>query len=39
MVGAIQMARVLGPDEEGKSVLQACREALLAQYDRPGAAA
>jgi AcrR family transcriptional regulator len=39
MVGAIQMARVLGPDEEGKRVLQACREALLAQYDRPGVAA
>jgi AcrR family transcriptional regulator len=35
MVGAIQLARVLGPDG-GKAVLQACREALLAQYDRPG---
>jgi TetR/AcrR family transcriptional repressor of nem operon len=35
LVGAIQMARVLGPDG-GSEVLQACREALLAQYDRPG---
>jgi AcrR family transcriptional regulator len=39
LVGAIQMARVLGPDGGGKAVLQACREALLAQYDRPGATA
>jgi AcrR family transcriptional regulator len=39
LVGAIQMARVLGPDGGGEAVLQACREALLAQYDRPGAAA
>jgi TetR/AcrR family transcriptional repressor of nem operon len=35
LVGAIQMARVLG-EEDGKEVLQACREALLAQYERPG---
>jgi AcrR family transcriptional regulator len=34
LVGAIQLARVLGA-EEGSKVLQACREALLAQYDRP----
>jgi AcrR family transcriptional regulator len=33
LVGAIQLARVLGADE-GNKVLQACREALLAQYDR-----
>jgi AcrR family transcriptional regulator len=39
LVGAIQMARVLGPEGGGKAVLQACREALLAQYDRPGVAA
>jgi AcrR family transcriptional regulator len=39
MVGAIQLARVLGPDGGGKAVLQACREALLAQYDRPGVSA
>jgi AcrR family transcriptional regulator len=38
LVGAIQMARVLGP-EGGREVLQACREALLAQYERPGPAA
>jgi AcrR family transcriptional regulator len=36
MVGALQLARVMGPDGEGNEVLQACREALLAQYDRPG---
>jgi TetR/AcrR family transcriptional repressor of nem operon len=34
LVGAIQLARVLGA-EEGNKVLRACREALLAQYDRP----
>lgn len=34
LVGAIQLARVLGA-EEGNEVLQACREALLAQYDGP----
>jgi hypothetical protein len=38
LVGAIQLARVLGA-EEGNEVLQACREALLAQYDRPAAKA
>ncbi|MFC5547139.1 TetR/AcrR family transcriptional regulator [Massilia aerilata] len=37
LVGAIQLARVLGA-EEGSKVLQACREALLAQYDRPAKA-
>jgi len=36
LVGAIQMARVLGADGGGNEVLQACREALLAQYDHPG---
>jgi AcrR family transcriptional regulator len=36
LVGALQMARVLGPEGGGKEVLQSCREALLAQYDRPG---
>lgn len=36
LVGAIQMARVLGADGGGNEVLQACREALLAQYERPG---
>jgi AcrR family transcriptional regulator len=36
LVGAIQMARVLGQDGGGNEVLQACRESLLAQYDRPG---
>jgi AcrR family transcriptional regulator len=38
LVGAIQLARVMGP-EGGRAVLQACREALLAQYDRPGTTA
>jgi AcrR family transcriptional regulator len=36
MVGAIQMARVLGPDGGGEEVLRTCRDSLLAQYDRPG---
>jgi AcrR family transcriptional regulator len=39
LVGAIQLARVLGPDGGGNEVLQACREALLAQYERRGQAA
>jgi AcrR family transcriptional regulator len=39
LVGAIQIARTLGPDGGGKTVLRACREALLAQYDRPGQSA
>jgi AcrR family transcriptional regulator len=39
LVGALQMARVLGPEGGGNEVLQACRETLLAQYDRPGHAA
>jgi AcrR family transcriptional regulator len=38
LVGAIQLARVLGA-EEGSKILQACREALLAQYDRPATTA
>jgi AcrR family transcriptional regulator len=39
LVGALQMARVLGPEGGGKEVLEACRETLLAQYERPGHAA
>jgi AcrR family transcriptional regulator len=39
LVGALQMARVLGPEGGGNEVLQACRETLLAQYERPGHAA
>jgi hypothetical protein len=39
LVGALQMARVLGPEGGGNDVLQACRETLLAQYDRPDHAA
>jgi hypothetical protein len=39
MVGALQLARVMGQDEEGQEILRACRDALLAQYDRPGAKA
>jgi len=35
MVGAIQLARVLGPDGGGNEVLQACRETVLMQYVRP----
>jgi hypothetical protein len=36
LVGALQLARVLGPQGEGLAVLQASRDALLAQYDRAG---
>jgi TetR/AcrR family transcriptional regulator, transcriptional repressor for nem operon len=32
-VGALQMARALGDNAEGKAVLAASREALLRQYD------
>jgi AcrR family transcriptional regulator len=35
LVGAIQMARVLGADGGGREVLRACRDAVLLQYDRP----
>lgn len=35
LVGAIQLARVLGPEGGGKLVLQACRETVLMQYVRP----
>jgi AcrR family transcriptional regulator len=34
LVGALQMARVLGPEGGGSEVLKACGDALLAQYDR-----
>ena len=33
MVGALQLARTLGPNAQGKAVLTAARESLLAQYD------
>jgi AcrR family transcriptional regulator len=33
LVGALQLARVLGIDGEGRAVLQASRDALIAQYD------
>jgi AcrR family transcriptional regulator len=36
MVGALQLARVLGPEGEGRAVLQASRDALIAQYDSRG---
>jgi AcrR family transcriptional regulator len=35
LVGAIQLARVLGLDGGGSEVLQACRETVLMQYARP----
>lgn len=34
LVGALQLARVLGPDGGGNEVLQACRETVLLQYVR-----
>jgi TetR/AcrR family transcriptional repressor of nem operon len=33
MVGALQMARVLGKENAGGALLKTCREALVAQYD------
>ena len=33
LVGALQLARALGPNAEGKALLAAVREHLLAQYD------
>jgi AcrR family transcriptional regulator len=38
LVGALQMARVLGQEGGGSEVLKACSAALLAQYDRPAEA-
>ena len=35
MVGALQLARALGANAEGKSLLAAVRRQLLAQYDTP----
>jgi len=34
MVGALQLARALGDNAQGKSLLAASRKSLLAQYDR-----
>ncbi|MBY0469405.1 MAG: TetR/AcrR family transcriptional regulator [Burkholderiaceae bacterium] len=34
LVGALQLARALGNNAEGKALLAASREALLSQYDR-----
>ncbi len=36
MVGALQLARALGDNAEGRALLKAAREALLSQHDRPG---
>jgi TetR/AcrR family transcriptional repressor of nem operon len=33
MVGSLQLARTLGPNAQGKAMLAAARNALLAQYD------
>lgn len=35
MVGALQLARALGNNPEGRALLKSAREALLAQHDRP----
>jgi len=35
LVGALQLARVLGANAEGRALLAATRESLLAQYDTP----
>lgn len=37
LVGALQLARALGDNAEGKALLAASRRALLAQYDHPAA--
>ncbi|KPF43322.1 TetR family transcriptional regulator [beta proteobacterium AAP121] len=38
MVGALQLARALGDNAEGRALLKAAREALLSQHDRSAAA-
>jgi AcrR family transcriptional regulator len=38
LVGALQLARALGDNAEGRSVLADARKSLLAQYEPPGAA-
>jgi 1-deoxy-D-xylulose 5-phosphate reductoisomerase len=35
LVGTLQLARTLGANAQGKAVLAASRQALLAQYDKP----
>lgn len=35
LVGALQLARVLGANAEGRALLASTRESLLAQYDTP----
>ena len=35
MVGALQLARALGDNPEGRALLKSARGALLAQHDRP----
>jgi len=36
LVGTLQLARALGQTKQGKAMLAAGREALLAQYEQPG---
>ena len=38
LVGALQLGRALGSNAQGKALLAATRQALLAQYDTPAAA-
>lgn len=38
LVGSLQLARALGDNPEGRAVLAAARQALLAQYDLPAPA-
>jgi hypothetical protein len=35
LVGALQLARILGANTQGKALLAAVRSALLTQYDSP----
>ena len=36
LVGAIQLARALGDNAQGRAMLAAARESILAQYDSEG---
>ncbi len=33
LVGALQLARTMGPNDQGRAILSAARKALIAQYD------
>ncbi|MNT75340.1 hypothetical protein D3C72_2142270 [compost metagenome] len=39
LVGALQLARALGDNDQGRAVLASARQAILDQYDREGGSA